>query len=325
MTPETSSEPVISFVVIGYNEAPTLEACIRSVHEAELPGVPYEVIFVDGGSQDDSIGLARQTGVDQVLGGERQRKAAENRNLGMRHARGEYVQFLDGDMAIHPGWPGRALSFLEEHPEAAIVAGRLEEANHNLWFRAMQLDWTPETGVVESCGGGAMHRRAVLDKMGGFPEDVAYGEEPYLCWRIRNELGMQVHQLDELMAYHDLGFSGLRDYWRRCARAGATYAEIAVRCAASNDRLWFAKAFNNVGWAVAILAGAVLLCVGPWWMRVAVLAAAGAVLVRKSVQTLRKGQPLPVALAYAVHTYFAKLPLAYGQLRWLAGRFARGK
>ena len=46
----------MSFVVIGYNEAATLKACLESVKTANLDGFSWELIYVDGGSTDDSVG-----------------------------------------------------------------------------------------------------------------------------------------------------------------------------------------------------------------------------------------------------------------------------
>ncbi len=103
----------LSFIVIGYNEAATLPKCFESVRNAYLSGISYELIYVDGGSRDDSILVAKTSGVDQVLGGDKRRRAAENRNVGLRSAQGRYVQFLDGDMVLDPDWSFIALNFIE--------------------------------------------------------------------------------------------------------------------------------------------------------------------------------------------------------------------
>ncbi|MCP4642018.1 MAG: glycosyltransferase [bacterium] len=314
----------ISFVVIGFNEGETLEACLRSLHAADLGGRTSELIYVDGGSSDGSVDIAGAVGVDALLGGDRRRSAAENRNLGASAASGRYVQFVDGDMVLRPDWPSTAAAVLDERLEVAAVAGALEEANRSAFFRALQLDWAPTTGDVAYCGGAAMFRRGVLLEAGGFPEDVEYGEEPYLCWRIRNELGGAIHQLEAVMADHDLGFRGFGDYWRRSVRTGATYAEIAHRCRGTNDPLWRGDCISNAVWTLVIAVGLALLAVGPMPVRVAATGAALLVLARKAIQVVRWGHGPKVAALYALHTYFVKLPLAYGQLRWMTqGRHNR--
>ncbi len=307
----------LSYVVIGYNEAPTLGACLRSVREAQMPkGVSVELIFVDGGSQDDSLRIAEQEGADVILGGERRRRASENRNLGLQAAQGEYVQFIDGDMILAPDWPEAAIAFLDVHLESAAVCGNLRETEDSLFSRALEIDWGVREGNIRHCGGAAMYRRAPLEQMGGFPEDVAYGEEPYLCWRIRNELGLNIYQFNHRMVDHGLGFTGFGDYWRRCVRAGATYAEIAMRCLKHKDKLWLREVITNLAWA----GGAILLVLGglfaPGWLETCLLLGVAIVLGRKYVQVRKKGYPISVATLYVAHTYFSKLPIAYGEVKW---------
>ena len=62
----------LSFVVIGFNEGAHLEACLRSVQGAALAPGTWELLFVDGGSTDDSRAIAERVGVT-FLGGEKRR------------------------------------------------------------------------------------------------------------------------------------------------------------------------------------------------------------------------------------------------------------
>ena len=315
-----SAELDLTIVVIGYNESNTLKACLESGRAADLNGIRYELIYVDGGSTDESLRIAREASTDQILGGDRRRRAAENRNLGLQAAQGEFVQFVDGDMVMDAQWPRAALTFLREHSDYAAVCGNLREANQSPLFRALQLEWAPREGTIRHCGGAALYRRDILTRIGGFPEDVVYGEEPYLCWRIRNELGFKIYQINRLMADHDLGFSGWRDFWKRQVRCGATYAEIAVRCCRSNDRLWLKEAVMNAAWFVAIIVALAILALGPNVARGAVLAAAAALLLRKFIQTYSGGHSAGVSAIYAIQTYYSKIPIAIGEMKWLLAR-----
>ena len=66
----STPSPDISFVVIGFNEAAHLGACLRSVQAADLAGLVWELLFVDGGSTDDSREIAAATGQVRILGGD---------------------------------------------------------------------------------------------------------------------------------------------------------------------------------------------------------------------------------------------------------------
>jgi glycosyltransferase involved in cell wall biosynthesis len=307
---------VLSFVVIGYNEGDHLRAALESVRDANLQGIPHELIYVDGGSTDDSLDIAGAVGVDVILGGEQRRRAAENRNLGWRQARGDFVHFLDGDMHVHPNWPQVALHFLRHHDTVAAVCGHMHETSPSPWYAALQIDWAPREGDIRHCGGAALFRKSVLKEVDGFPEDVAYGEEPLLCWRIRNDLGLHIHQLKSHMVDHNLDYGGFGDYWRRHLRLGATYAEIAARCQGTSDPLWVRERRMNTGWSVALLAWIALIVVSPPLLRVVFAGSLFALVARKVMQTLGRGYGLGVAVIYGLHTYFCKLPIALGILRW---------
>lgn len=314
----------ISFVVIGFNEAPHLVSCLESVHAAELEGLRWELIYVDGGSTDNSREIAQNVGVDRLLGGEKRRKAAENRNLGLAHAQGRFVQFLDGDMVMDPAWPRAAVAVLERDAVVAAVCGVLLERNTSAVYRALQLDWEAPEGTTPYCGGAAMFRTDVIRAVDGFPEDVAFGEEPYLCWRIRNEWERTIWHLPRTMALHDLAYKGFADYWRRSARTGETYAEIAARCRGTKDPLWSADVRSNLLWTGIYAISLPWMLCAPGIAKVLPLLLLAAVLLRKAMQRIRRGTPLEVAAIYAAHTYFAKLNIGYGILRWYGRRATRG-
>lgn len=308
----------VSFVVIGFNEAATLPDTFRSVREARLPdGVTCELIYADAMSTDDSIAIAETSGVDAVVGGEKRRRAAENRNLGLARARGRYVQFLDGDMVMHPDWPATAMRFLDEHEDVACIYGRIVERSTGLLARVLELDWIHPVGDVAYSGGAAMYRREPLLAAGAFPEDVRYGEEPLLCWRLRNEHAQRIYRLDDEMCQHDLGFTGLRDYLRRTLRVGETYIEIATRTRGTRDPMWVRQTIGNFAWLAIFVVAVALLVFGGWAGRVLVLGAALLLLARKLAQTRSRSGTFGVAAIYAVHTYAARVILGLGQLRWL--------
>jgi cellulose synthase/poly-beta-1,6-N-acetylglucosamine synthase-like glycosyltransferase len=254
------------------------------------------------------------------LGGEKRRRAAENRNLGIQAASGEYVQFLDGDMTIDSDWCEAARAFLEQSPQVAAVCGNLHEVRESVLYRAMELDWGIREGTIRHCGGAALWRKEILEKLGGFPEDVRYGEEPYLCWRVRNELHLSLYQLNRPMVTHDLGHASFGDYWRRCVRTGRAYAEIADRFARTEDPLWRHEAFMNVLWAAALIIAIALPAFLRSWWGVAAWVLVACLVLRKMWQVMRQGMRARISFVYAVHTYLSKLPLATGEVLWELGR-----
>ena len=314
------SESLPSIVVIGYNEADRLHDCLLSAAAARDAGQAGEVIYVDGGSTDESRTIAESYHVDVVLGGSVRRSAAVNRNVGWRNAASPLVQFLDADMVLDREWLPTATARLNADPDCAVVCGAIHERRRSLWSRVFQLDWRRTPGPIDYCGGAALMRRAALDAVNGFPEDVAYGEEPLLCWRIRNDVGQTIEYLDASMVVHDLAFRGFKDYWRRCKRVGETQAAIATRCWHTPDPLWRRETIRTLLWMVVYSAVLAVLVAAPVMYKAAAGGAVAFVLIRKTAQSFGAGESPVVAVLYALHTYFAKIPIAVGIVRWWLSR-----
>lgn len=314
------SDELPSIVVIGFNEADRLRAALESAVFAREAGQSAEVIYVDGGSTDESRTIAESCDVDAVLGSSVRRSAAVNRNVGWHHATGALVQFLDADMELDEDWLSVAAKRLAADPECAVVCGEILERRRSLWARVFELDWRRPAGEVAYCGGAALYRRSALEAAGGFPEDVSYGEEPLLCWRIRNEIGQTIEYVAAPMVTHDLAFRGFGDYWRRCKRVGETQASIAARCWNTPDPLWRRETVRGFVWPVLYLAAAVVVVFAAPVYKAGAIAAGVFLLIRKSAQTLAAGQSAWIACAYAAHTYFAKIPVAAGIAAWWLNR-----
>jgi CDP-glycerol glycerophosphotransferase len=95
--------PRISIVVPFYNNADVLADCLTSI--AAQTFTDLEVVMVDDGSTDGGARIAR----DQAAADPRFRLVqtpnggpGKARNIGIEHARGEYLAFVDGDDMLPP-------------------------------------------------------------------------------------------------------------------------------------------------------------------------------------------------------------------------------
>lgn len=123
-----SSRPLVSVVVPFFNAERFIEEALRSVFDQSYDA--WELLLVDDGSTDGSTGIAlhyaeQYTGRVRYLEhkGHENRGQSASRNLGIRHARGEYVAFLDSDDVWLPNILERQVAILESQPEAAMVYG----------------------------------------------------------------------------------------------------------------------------------------------------------------------------------------------------------
>jgi len=92
------SYPLVSVIIPVYNAASFIHPCLESVFAQSYPNV--EVLVVDDGSSDESVKIVR--GFEVQLLEQSNRGACAARNLGIRKASGEYIQFLDADDLLSP-------------------------------------------------------------------------------------------------------------------------------------------------------------------------------------------------------------------------------
>ncbi len=124
-----SREPrLVSSIIIFLNADRYLQEAIESVLAQTYH--QWELLLVDDGSSDRSTSIARRYAgqdPDRVRylehPGHANRGKTASRNLGIRHARGEYIAFLDADDVWLPHKLEQQVAILDSYPEAASVYG----------------------------------------------------------------------------------------------------------------------------------------------------------------------------------------------------------
>jgi glycosyltransferase involved in cell wall biosynthesis len=130
-----------------------------------------------------------------------------SRNLGLRHARGRYITFLDADDVFFPRALERMVSLLAGHPEAGAVRGLcqlwhgwtgkpedlrrdrvppLRLCPNTLYHPPRLLTLTSPLGRAASPGvAGLLVRREVVERIGGFDEAFrGLGEDQIFYWKL---------------------------------------------------------------------------------------------------------------------------------------------
>lgn len=111
-------EPFVSIVVRTLNCREALERCLRSIRELHYPEERYEILVVDGGSQDGTVATARRYGAQVVFDNGKGRNAALN--VGIEHARGQYVAFTDADCVVGSDWLWKAFHCFNDKLVVAV-------------------------------------------------------------------------------------------------------------------------------------------------------------------------------------------------------------
>lgn len=220
----------VSIIYVNYKTAALVIDSIRSVRE-HTSGVDYEILVVDNGSADGSAGQIRQACPEAKL-----IEAGANlgfgraNNLGLEHASGETIFFLNPDTRLQNNAVRILYNYLAADKKAGACGGNLVDAEgrpacsfgrsfpsfwqeflsifylepvHRRHSRSTSYNYTGRPLPVASLvGADLLVKRSVLDKTGGFsPDFFMYFEETELCRRIR-KAGYRVVSVPEARIVH---------------------------------------------------------------------------------------------------------------------------
>jgi glycosyltransferase involved in cell wall biosynthesis len=187
---------MISVIIPTYNRASYIERAMDSVTRQTRP--PDELIIVDDGSTDTTnqrvAEAARKASFPVRLIRQENKGAAAARNLGIKHAQGDILCFLDSD----DWWDRKKISLqldqLKDNPEILISHTR------EIWFRGgvrvnQKKKHNPASGHIFSaclkmCVVGmstVMVRRELFDRYGFFNPELPCCEDYDLWLRVARE------------------------------------------------------------------------------------------------------------------------------------------
>jgi GT2 family glycosyltransferase len=333
----SESRATLGAVVIGRNEGPRLDRCLRSLG----PGIG-RIVYVDSGSTDDSVAIARRAGAELVeLDAAQPFTMARGRNAGLERLEEldpcvELVQFVDGDCEVRPGWVERARMHLEAHPDVAVVCGHRRERfpGASLYNRLVDLEWRGPIGDVAACGGDAMMRAEALRSCGAFDPVMIAGEEPELCCRLRLA-GWRVVRLEAEMTLHDANLTHFGQWWTRAVRGGHAFAEGARLHGRSRLRHNLRPLRSAVFWGLALpsavtaslAVSGIAAVAGVPTVAGTTAGLAGLLLLGYPLLALRvylarrrRGSGRTDAVLYALFCALGKVPEAQGVLRFRSNR-----
>ena len=193
-------KPLVSIVIPTYNSEKTLPLCLESIKRQTYRNI--EVIIVDNCSTDRTAEIARRYGARVVqVRGER----AKAKNVGLRHARGKYVLFIDSDMELTPRVVEECVKLAERNPHVAGIIIPERTVGNNYWARVRDFERSFYAGTpIES---PRFFRRNIALQAGGFDEDIVFYEEATLPTKIER-LGYNVRaRINAYILHHEEDFS----------------------------------------------------------------------------------------------------------------------
>jgi len=180
---------MVSIIIPCYNQAHFLAEAVQSALDQDYPC--KEVIVVNDGSPDNTREIAASFGEQITYIEQENRGLSGARNTGIKAAKGNYIAFLDSDDVYLPTCLATEATFLNAHPDTALVCsdavlfnedGELglksacsgqPKSPHNFRWETVAYCPTPST---------VMMRRSCFEKVGLFDETLKNAAEDWLMW-----------------------------------------------------------------------------------------------------------------------------------------------
>ncbi len=223
----SGSAPLATVIVVCWNSADVIERCLRQLLAQDYEH--YEIVLVDDGSLDETVEVAEaalSSGKLTIVRSPLNRGCPHARNLGLKHAKGEVIAFIDADGFAAPEWLSHIVEqfasdatvggvastvFMEANPLVLNGAGGI--VNRQGWAADLSMNVPyeraePVSEVLYPMGCGMAVRRAAVERVGPFDDhmlnyydDVDYGIR---VWRA----GYRVVVARDAWIDHGFGHSG---------------------------------------------------------------------------------------------------------------------
>jgi len=205
----------LSIIILSFNTKDLTIECINSIadlYREELKNNnDFEIILVDNNSNDgtvDAISKLKSQNLNLTVVQNKQNLGfSKGCNLGAKHAKGEYLLFLNSDTQVKDKGFLKMLDFLQNDPKVGILGGRMLNSDgaiqsssgrfYNLFNLLLVLLGGERLGLIRQApekiqrvdfvsGGCMMVKKTTFQKIGGFEEKLfMYMEDMELCYRAK--------------------------------------------------------------------------------------------------------------------------------------------
>ena len=219
-----ASPHTVSVVISTLNRATLLRNCLHSLRYQNYP--EFEVVVVNGPSTDDTESLLAEYAGKITAGRVSEANLSKSRNLGIDLARGSLILFLDDDAYPEPDWISTIVSGYDSE-RVGGVGTRVYDHSGFQWqtnpftvdqyYRAdfnrrppvWAFEFADSLTIPHILGASSSFRRDLLERIGGFDEEIEYFlDESEVCRRIA-ETGHVIRFLDHGAAVHHKFASGV--------------------------------------------------------------------------------------------------------------------
>jgi N-acetylglucosaminyl-diphospho-decaprenol L-rhamnosyltransferase len=116
---------LVSVIILTWNSEKYVERCLASLMDS-LASMNYEIILVDNGSTDHTLGIVRKSFPHvSIIVNEKNVGVAPARNQGIRASHGTYILILDIDTYVHKNAVTRLVTHMEDNKKVGLCGPQL--------------------------------------------------------------------------------------------------------------------------------------------------------------------------------------------------------
>jgi len=206
--------PDISIVVIGLNEEKNLIDTFNAVMEMDYPPDLIELIYVDTGSKDSSVEIAKRFTDKVFVEINKWPTSGLGRNRGLLEANNEIIHFIDGDISISKDYLKESVIKILLGKADAVTGYFIEKYPGKYFNRLMNIrrdDIIHEERLCESTNGGGTYLKSKLVSVNGYDERILKGQENELGIRYR-EKEYKIMFIDKVQGVHNFDINSIWDF-----------------------------------------------------------------------------------------------------------------
>jgi GT2 family glycosyltransferase len=214
--------PIVSIIIPAYNKWEVSYACFVTLLR-NCTGVPYEVIFADDVSTDETKNAEQYLKNVKVLHNKENLRFVKNCNNAAKYAKGKYIVLLNNDTNVQKNWLESIISLFESDPRIGIVGskliypdGRLQEAGGIIWANGVpenygnlynpneyKYNYVREVDYVS--GASLAIPRVLWEKLGGMDEDLTpgYFDDSDLAMTVRQSGYRVMYQPQSVLIHYE--------------------------------------------------------------------------------------------------------------------------
>ena len=216
------NKPLVSVVIPTYNSEKYIERCLRSIKNQTYKNI--EIIVVDKFSKDKTIEIAKKytkkifkTGPERTV----------QKNLGIKNSDGKYLMFIDSDMYLEENVVKECVEICERNKKVGGVCIPVRDVGSSFWVKVISFERELYVGseIIEAA---RFLRKDLVEKVGGFDEDIVFYEEFTLPQKIE-KLGFNTKKRCRSCIVHDFHDFKISDYLRKKFYYGKTAKKYKER------------------------------------------------------------------------------------------------